>query len=321
MSRLAAGISGKNRYLLRHLAGITWLYRQESYMCTMALTWFRVHAVVLNDPGRLIAVHIMHTSLICGWAGSMAVYELAVFDPSDAIFNPMWRQGMFVLPFMTRLGVTSSWGTWNIEGVSSPTGSWSFEAVAIAHICLSGCLFAAAIWHWVYWDLDCFRDRRTGQSAIDAPKLFGIHLALSGILCFGFGAWHLCSYPGIWVSDAYGITGGVSLLEPTWGIEGFDPYNPAGIAAHHIASGIVGLVAGIFHMCVRPSLGLYSILRMGNIETVLASSIAVVSWAAILVAGTMWYGSATTPIEFFGPTRYQWDNGYFQLPGESGITC
>jgi photosystem II CP47 chlorophyll apoprotein len=26
----------------------------------------------------------------------------------------------------------------------------------------------------------------------------------------------------------------------------------------------------------------------------------------------MWYGSATTPIELFGPTRYQWDSGYFQ---------
>ncbi|KAM0045352.1 Photosystem II CP47 reaction center protein [Helianthus debilis subsp. tardiflorus] len=26
----------------------------------------------------------------------------------------------------------------------------------------------------------------------------------------------------------------------------------------------------------------------------------------------MWYGSATTPIELFGPTRYQWDQGYFQ---------
>ncbi|KAF0936104.1 hypothetical protein E2562_038738, partial [Oryza meyeriana var. granulata] len=34
--------------------------------------------------------------------------------------------------------------------------------------------------------------------------------------------------------------------------------------------------------------------------------------AALLVAGTMWYGSATTPIELFGPTRYQWDQGYFQ---------
>ena len=56
----------------------------------MGLTWFRVHAVVLNDPGRLIAVHLMHTGLIAGWAGSMAIYELAIFDPSDPIFNPMW---------------------------------------------------------------------------------------------------------------------------------------------------------------------------------------------------------------------------------------
>jgi photosystem II CP47 chlorophyll apoprotein len=40
---------------------------------------------------------------------------------------------------------------------------------------------------------------------------------------------------------------------------------------------------------------------MGNIETVLSSSIAAVFWAAFIVAGTMWYGSATTPIELFGP--------------------
>ena len=49
----------------------------------MALPWYRVHTVVLNDPGRLIAVHLMHTALVSGWAGSMALYELAIFDPSD----------------------------------------------------------------------------------------------------------------------------------------------------------------------------------------------------------------------------------------------
>jgi photosystem II CP47 chlorophyll apoprotein len=54
----------------------------------MALPWYRVHTVVLNDPGRLIAVHIMHTALVAGWAGSMALYELAVFDPSDPVLNP-----------------------------------------------------------------------------------------------------------------------------------------------------------------------------------------------------------------------------------------
>jgi photosystem II CP47 chlorophyll apoprotein len=39
----------------------------------------------------------------------MALYELAVFDPSDPVLDPMWRQGMFVIPFMTRLGFVCSY--------------------------------------------------------------------------------------------------------------------------------------------------------------------------------------------------------------------
>jgi photosystem II CP47 chlorophyll apoprotein len=87
---------------------------------------------------------------------------------------------------MTRLGITDSWGGWSItESVSNP-GLWSFEGVALSHIVLSGMCFLAAIWHWVYWDLELFRDPRTGEPVLDLPKIFGIHLFLSGLLCFGF---------------------------------------------------------------------------------------------------------------------------------------
>ncbi|MGD1809473.1 photosystem II chlorophyll-binding protein CP47 [Dapis sp. BLCC M126] len=281
----------------------------------MGLPWYRVHTVVLNDPGRLISVHLMHTALVAGWAGSMALYELAIFDPSDPVLNPMWRQGMFVMPFMARLGVTESWGGWSVTGeVASNPGFWSFEGVAAAHIVLSGLLFLAAVWHWVFWDLDLFFDQRTGEPALDLPKMFGIHLFLSGLLCFGFGAFHLTGVfgPGMWVSDPYGLTGSAQPIAPAWGPEGFNPFNPGGIVAHHIAAGIVGIIAGLFHLSVRPPERLYRALRMGNIETVLSSSIAAVFFAAFVVAGTMWYGSAATPIELFGPTRYQWDSGYFQ---------
>jgi photosystem II CP47 chlorophyll apoprotein len=281
----------------------------------MGLPWYRVHTVVINDPGRLIAVHLMHTALVAGWAGSMALFELATFDPSDPVLNPMWRQGMFVLPFMARLGVTDSWGGWSVTGGTAVNpGFWSFEGVAAAHIVLSGLLFLAACWHWVFWDLDLFRDPRTGEPALDLPKMFGIHLFLSGLLCFGFGAFHLTGLwgPGMWVSDPYGLTGHVQAVAPEWGAAGFNPFNPGGIVAHHIAAGIVGIIAGLFHLTVRPPQRLYKALRMGNIETVLSSSIAAVFFAAFVVAGTMWYGSAATPIELFGPTRYQWDAGYFQ---------
>jgi photosystem II CP47 chlorophyll apoprotein len=230
----------------------------------MTLTWFCFYEVVWNDPGRLIAVHIMHFSNICDWSSSMAVCKLAVFDPSDTIFNSIWYQDQFELPLMALPGVASSWGTRNIEGVSSPTEAWSLEAIAASYSCFSGCLVAAAI---------------------DAAKLLCSSLALSGL-----SAWCLYYYPGIWLKTAYGITGGVSLLQPTWGIEAF----ASGIAAHYIASGVVGLVVGIFHLCIYLSLDLCS-YRMRVTETVLASSPGLIAWA-ITVAGTMWYGSAMTPV-------------------------
>jgi photosystem II CP47 chlorophyll apoprotein len=43
--------------------------------------WERFYYCLPFDPGRLISVHLMHTALVSGWAGSMALYELALFDP------------------------------------------------------------------------------------------------------------------------------------------------------------------------------------------------------------------------------------------------
>jgi photosystem II CP47 chlorophyll apoprotein len=202
----------------------------------------------------------------------------------------MWRQGMFVMPFMTRLGITDSWGGWSITGESVSNLLWSFEGVALSHIVLSGMCFLAAIWHWVYWDLELFRDPRTGEPALDLPKIFGIHLFLSGLLCFGFGAFHVTGLfgPGIWVSDAYGITGKVQPVAPSWGADGFNPFNPGGIAAHHIALVFFGIFAGVFHLTVRPPQRLYRALRMGNIETVLSSSISAVFFAAFIRYYVVW---------------------------------
>ncbi|MBA0570315.1 hypothetical protein Golob_003992, partial [Gossypium lobatum] len=113
----------------------------------MGSPWYRVHTVILNDPGRLLSVHIMHTALVAGWAGSMALYELAVFYPSDPILDPMWRQNMFFIPFMTRLGITNSWGGWSItRGTITNPGIWSYEGVARPLI---------------VWDIDTFQCIKT----------------------------------------------------------------------------------------------------------------------------------------------------------------
>ena len=74
----------------------------------LRLPWFRVHIVLLNDPGRLIATHLMHTALVCGWAGCMLSYEVTVYDSSDPVFNPMWRQGSYVIPAASRIRIIES---------------------------------------------------------------------------------------------------------------------------------------------------------------------------------------------------------------------
>ncbi|KAK8618369.1 hypothetical protein V6N13_132363 [Hibiscus sabdariffa] len=167
----------------------------------MGLSWYRVHTVVLNDPGRLLSVHIMHTALGAGWTGSMALYELAVFDPSNPVLDPMWRQ---------------------------------------------------AIWHWVYWDLEIFCDERTGKPSLDLPKIFEIHLFLSGVACFGFGAFHVTGLygPGIWVSDPYGLTGKVQPVNPAWGVEGFDPFVPT-LAKNGLTGSATQLILILtYHYCI-----------------------------------------------------------------------
>jgi photosystem II CP47 chlorophyll apoprotein len=100
-----------------------------------------------------------------------------------------------------------------------------FEGVAASHIILSGMCFLASVWHWVYWDLELFRDPRTGKPALDLPKIFGIHLFLSGLLCFGFGAFHVTGVIWSWYLGFRCIwfTGKVQPVAPSWGADGFNP--------------------------------------------------------------------------------------------------
>ncbi len=71
----------------------------------MGLPWYRVHTVVLNDPGRLIAVHLMHTALVAGWAGSMALYgrtePLVIVGPPalESIMQVLITESDSVLPY------------------------------------------------------------------------------------------------------------------------------------------------------------------------------------------------------------------------------
>ncbi|CAN4119588.1 unnamed protein product [Withania somnifera] len=251
----------------------------------MGFPWYRVHTVVLNDPGRLLSRSYNAYNSVAGWAGSMALYELAVFYPSILVLDPMWRQWYVHYTLHDSFRNNQFMGRLEYHrGDCNESGIWSYEGVAGAHIVFTGLCFLAAIRHWVYWDLEIFCDEHLWNSFISLG---------GGLLWFWCISCNRLVWSRIWVSDPYGLTGKVQPVNPAWGVEGFDPFVPGGIASHHIAAGTLGILAGLFHLSVRPPQRLYKGLPF-------------------VVAGTMWYGSATTPIELFGPTRYQWDRGYFR---------
>jgi hypothetical protein len=53
------------------------------------------------------------------------------------------------------------------------------------------------VWHWTYWDLDLFRDRRTGELCLDLPAIFG-------------------------------LAGQPTQVRYEWGPQAFDAFNPKG---------------------------------------------------------------------------------------------
>merc|ERR1711920_1113343 len=80
-----------------------------------------------------------------------------------------------------------------------------------------------------------------------------------------------------------------------------------------------GLLLSIWHISSRPGPYIYSLGGIGNIESVLSTSIVSVLFTTIITTSTMWYGSLTNPIELLGPSRYQWDNGYFSIEIERRV--
>lgn len=243
-------------------------------MGRVRLPWFRVHIVVLNDPGRLISSHLMHTGLISGWAGMMLGYELIVSDSTDSVYNPMWRQGIYAMPFSSRIGVVQSAYGWSpgIEGSEHIT--WTYELVCVSQVILSGLLILSALWHWAYAELTVFISARSGLLVLDLDCIFGIHLVLAALLCFGFGVAHLAGTygPGMWTADTYGLLGRARRIRPVYSLVALIPSSYSVITSNHIVAGYTGIVASFWHISTRPSPSLYSLLGMGNVETVLAQS-------------------------------------------------
>ena len=255
----------------------------------------------------------MHSALISGWSGVMLLYELILVDPTDPIYNPIWRQGCFVMPYLSRLGVVYSLFDWTLGIDCIFTTYWTYEIIVLSHTPLSGLLILASYWHWAFWDLKLFILAVSGILVLDLNRILGIHVSLASILCLGFGLAHLTGFigPGMWTADSFGILGCVRFMKPVYSSVGFTSYCYGSITANHVVSGLFCLILGLWHISTRPGPWFYKFLIMSNIEGTLSTSIISIFSVAVIISSNMWFGSVSYSIELVGTTRYHWDNGYF----------
>jgi photosystem II CP43 chlorophyll apoprotein len=63
-------------------------------------SWWVRNARLTNLSGRLLVAHIVHTGLLLLWVGAMTMFEIS----HDAITQPMYQQGLILLPHLATLG-------------------------------------------------------------------------------------------------------------------------------------------------------------------------------------------------------------------------
>jgi len=132
-----------------------------------------------------------------------------------------------------------------------------------------------------------FIDGTSGTLVLDFLKLFGVHLALSAVLCFGFGWLHLTGTlgPGMWASDQYATVGGIRDVQSAYSIFYVQCAKYGSMASHHTVASTFGLCVSLWHLCSRPTFYLYGALRMGKVESMLSTSIITILWAGVTNAG------------------------------------
>lgn len=105
----------------------------------------------------------------------------------------------------------------------------------------------------------------------------------------------------MWTSDSLNLVGSIRFVKASFNLLAYARLAYGVISSHHIISGLLGTSIGLWH------------ISMGKVESILSSSITAVFFTAFLISALMWYGSAHTTQELFGPTRYSWDNAYYSL--------
>ncbi|NCJ08390.1 chlorophyll a/b binding light-harvesting protein [Synechococcales cyanobacterium C] len=262
------------------------------------------NARLVNFSGLLLGAHVAHAGLIVLWAGAITLFEVSGFDPSQ----PMYEQGLIVLPNLARLG-------WGVGEGGAIVDTYPYFVIGVLHLISSAFLGAGGLFH-------VFKGPRQLEKSFpffgyrwdDANKMttiLGIHLILLGL-----GALLLVAKAMIWgglydpelkavrlvtspVVDPRTIFGYLLGLQGRFWLASVQSLEE--VVGGHIWIGLLCIGGGLWHLRTRPFAWAQRLLVWSG-EAYLSYSIGAVSLMAFVATLFVSVNTLVFPTEFYGPT-------------------
>lgn len=270
--------------------------------------WWAGNARFVNLSGKLLGAHVAHAGLITFWAGAMTLFELSRYTPNE----PMYEQGLILLPHLTTLG-------FGVGSGGEVVSTYPYFVIAVLHIVSSAVLGAGGVYHALLGPEVLPQNNNFagffGYDWEDKDKMttiLGIHLIFLGI-----GAFLLVSKAMFWggIFDPWaGSDGAVRVVNnPTlnpltifgylWGQQGWDGMaavdNLEDVVGGHLWISLILIAGGVFHILTKPFAWARRVLFYSG-EAYLCYSLGAIAYMGILAGYFVSVNDTVYPEVFFG---------------------
>ena len=268
--------------------------------------WWQGNARLIERSGQLLGAHLAQVALIIFWAGAMTLFEVAHFD----LNQPMYEQGLILLPNLARLG-------YGLGADGTVIDLYPYYVIGVIHLISSAVLGAGGLYHALIGPPVLASDRTFAESfgydwedPQQMTSILGIHLVILGL-----GAWLLVLKAMFWggLYDAELDTVRI-VSTPTLAANQIFSYliglhAPGGMAAvdsledlvgGHVWVGLMLIGGGVWHIKSTPKPWARKLIYWSG-EAYLSYGLAGLSYMAYFAAFFVTFNSTAYPEVFYGP--------------------